>query len=29
MAGYMLEQIDKGVLRAAVSYGLFYRPGPG
>lgn len=29
MAGYMLEQIDKGVMRAVVTYGLFYRPGPG
>jgi hypothetical protein len=25
MAGYMLEQIDKGVQRAVVSYGWFYR----
>lgn len=25
MAGYMLEQIDKGVQRAIVSYGWFYR----
>jgi hypothetical protein len=27
MAGYMLEQIDKGVLRAVVSWGWFYRGG--
>jgi hypothetical protein len=27
MAAYMLEQIDKGVLRAVVSYGWFYRSG--
>jgi hypothetical protein len=27
MAAYMLEQIDKGVLRAVVSWGWFYRAG--
>lgn len=26
MADYMLEQIDKGVRRAALAYGWFYRP---
>lgn len=26
MAGYMLEQIDKGVQRAVVAYGWYYRP---
>lgn len=29
MAAYMLEQIDKGVRRAVVAYGWFYRPRAG
>jgi hypothetical protein len=29
MAGYMLEQIDRGVRRALVSYGWFYRTNAG